>query len=156
AALFLFAAPPGAPPEQVTRGSSGASVSRITLAAQHGELDLSTGTPRLHFVLVARSTLPVPVEMVEVGVLFAKDEAPLLKADAGGLYQSEPAKDRQVGVVRRRVEVSVPAHGEAPLSLELPLAEGDPDPLAFRTHVLGYRLAEVSVPLLVELLGSDA
>ena len=39
--------------------------------------------------------------------------------------------------------------------VESPLSPGDPEPLAWLTHVLGYRLADFDVPLLSELVSSD-
>ncbi len=131
------------------------SAARVTLHGHRGELDVSTGTPQLRFELKAQNNLPVPVREIEVGILFAGAEAALKDIDAGKLYQSEAQAGRQVGALRVHVAVELPAQGEAPVVIHRPLAAGEPEPRAFRTHVLGYRLAALSAPLLLELLASE-
>ncbi|MBI5511839.1 MAG: hypothetical protein HY903_24045 [Deltaproteobacteria bacterium] len=124
---------------------------RLTLEGQRGVLDLSAASPQLRFELLAKSSLPVVVDEVEVGVLFAADEAALEKADPAGLYAGGGAGG-QVGVVRQRVSTRLAPAGRAALAVLVPSAASTPEPKVFRTHVLGYHLADLSLPLLLELL----
>ena len=113
--------------------------SRVTLMGQRGELDLSGDRPTLRFSVLARSLLPVDVDAIEIGVLFAAKQDALENVDPGRLYQSGGTAAKDVGVVRKRVNVSLRAHGEAAVTVDLPAAPGLPDPQVFQTHVLGLR-----------------
>lgn len=148
--VAMVASDPAALLEEATGGGA-----RVTLEGQRGALDLSGARPRLVFSVLAHSTLAVPVAAVEVGVLFAATEQALQRADASALYNAGVGSTT-VGVLRQRVAVALPPGGRAAVEVGVELRPGQPDPLAFRTHVLGYRLAQVTAAVLLELLGTRA
>ncbi|MEE8409450.1 MAG: hypothetical protein V3T05_07590 [Myxococcota bacterium] len=143
---------------QVPVASDGASghTARVLLDGQRGELDLEADPPRLQFSVLARSTLDVPVDMVEVGVLYAGDQATLRDVDPGAAYRGKQPEPHAVGMVRRRFDVSLLPGKEIPLQLDIPLQPHGPEAIVFRTHVLSYRLAAAPPALLFELLGTEA
>jgi hypothetical protein len=129
---------------------------RVWLDGHRAALDLSRDRPELVFWARAHSDLPVQLEAIEVGILFARKQQDFETAGVAELYsgRSRQDGDRRVGVVRTWVEIDLAGGGEQPLRVEAALAAGDPEPAAWVAHVLGYRLADVNVALLRELVST--
>jgi hypothetical protein len=132
---------------------------RVWLEGQRGTLSVDDGAPVLTLQVLAHSRLPVAVEAVQVGLLFAKSEETLALVDAAAAYQPTPGvkatRDNAVGAVQAWRDCTLAPNGEAVLSVEATIGPTDPEPVVYVTHVLGFRLADLQVPLLVELLRSE-
>ena len=134
-----------------------APAGNVSLSHQRAQLDLTTSAPALRFSATAHNELPVRVESVRVGILFAASGSALAAADASALYRRGAAKPgAAVGVVDRAAPVVVPPGSAVAFELAIPLDGPAPEPQAFRTHVLGYTLSEASATLLLGLLDTQA
>ncbi len=130
----------------------------VTIVGQRVALDEAKG--ELTVEVTVQNHLEVGLVSVEVGWLLAANaEALIAVADPGALYL--PADDPKhakaaadVVVLRRVVDVAVKAQASAPASFKVPLV--GPMPQIYRTHVLGYALADASLPLLLRLLNGSA
>ena len=67
---------------------SSAEELRVWLDGHKGALDVSGDAPVLRFRALAHSRLPVKVEAIEVGVLFAKEGDDLAAVEPGPLYDN--------------------------------------------------------------------
>jgi hypothetical protein len=130
--------------------------SGLTLDGQRGELDVSGKQPRLRFSVLAKNKLPVAIERIRVGVIYAEDGEILRKLDAAQVYKNKDQGGTAYGVVDQEVAAVVGAGGEVEVHLEVPVREGGPSPRSFVTYVLGYTLGAVHAPVLLDLLGTDA
>lgn len=137
--------------------SAAAEDAKVTLHGHRGALDASLAEPRFSFEVTVRNGLAVPVSAVEIGVLFAQaPEALEAVRDPGRSYRDATARPKDVGVVRQRVPVSLPAGGEVAARFSTPLEQDAPEPQVFLTHVLGYTLADATPALLFDLLRTEA
>lgn len=130
----------------------------VTLSGQRVRL-----TPETHELAVdvtVHNDLGVALNAVDVGWLLAGEAKELENVrDPGPLYlDSDDPKyvlpSPGVMVVRRVVAVTVPPHGSAVASLIVDGGAGTP--AVYRTHVLGYTLADASLGLLLRLLHGSA
>jgi hypothetical protein len=128
---------------------------RVTLEGQRGALDMSGERPKLVFSVLAHNGLSIPVDAVEIGVLFAASEEALVAVDPSALYRTGIGSAR-VGVVRQRVAVLLAPVGRAAIEVAVEPQPGQPDPQVFRTHVLGYHLGQVTAAVVLDLLGTQA
>jgi len=139
----------GSPPASEELGA------RISLAGQRGELDADGGAPELRFELLATSSLSVSVVAIEVGVLFAASEEALRDLDPATLYNGT-ANNANVGVLRQEQKVTLAPYATQVVTLRAMPRPVGPLPVVFRTHLLSYRLADLTASLLFELLHTEA
>ena len=130
----------------------------VTLVGQRVALDETKG--ELTVEVTVQNHLDAALTSVEVGwLLAASADALAAVTDPGALYLAadDPKLVKPppgVVVLRRTVDVAVKARASAPASFKIPLA--GPIPEVYRTHILGYALADARLPLLLRLLGGSA
>lgn len=144
------------------------NTSSVWLDGHRGVFDASAEPSVLRLRALGHNHLNVPIEAVEIGVLFASEPQTLVNADLSRLYQPQAALQRDnargvdtrtdknhIGALRQWVDVRIEPKGEAVISLNFAPRPGDPEPATWVTHVLGYRLAEIDFDLLTALLHTD-
>ncbi len=130
----------------------------VTLVGQRVALDAAEGD--LTVEVTIQNHLDVPLTAVDVGWLLAPSaEALGAVTDPGALYLAKDDPKHAmppagVVVLRKVVGVAVKAHASAPASFVVPLVGSIPQ--VYRTHILGYALADANVPLLLRLLSGSA
>lgn len=161
-ALYLLVSTALAPVAALTLGLPLAHaadvVAVVGLSDQRVRLDEEKH--QLTVEVTVHNALEVALTAVDVGWLLAADpKAVDAISDPGALYldADDPKHVKPppgVTVLRRNVEVAVPPRGRAQAALTVPLAGSAPE--VYRTHVLGYALADASLPVLLRLLNGSA
>lgn len=130
----------------------------VGVTGQKVQLDVDGQT--LIVEATVENALDVGLESVDVGWLLAASEAQLEAVKEPGLLYLAAEDPKRiepptgVTVVRRSVRVAVPPHGRGVASASVPLRDGTP--AVYRTHVLGYALADLSFELGMRLLRGTA
>jgi len=143
---LVFAVP--APEDGIDR-------SWLTLTGQRAAIEQLDDGSQITFGVTAQSRLPVPVEAVDIGILFTELPEHLDEVDPARLYAKGQGAHDDVGVVRQTKKVTLAPGKEAAITFVLAVDPSWPKPRIFRAHVLGYRLGEVQAPLIFDLFGTE-
>jgi hypothetical protein len=127
----------------------------VVLSEPVADIDPTASPPRLRVRVRARSSLDVPVDGVQVGLLFAETPEALQGMDPSRLYR-QGAPSPEVGVVRHAAPIELPPRGVVTAAFDVAVPVGAPRPAIFVSHVLGYGLADVDAATLFALLGTRA
>lgn len=104
--------------------------------------------------ITAESHLPVAVDELEIGVLYAPTAADLNATPPERVYRD--GGQGPMRVVQRRLSVTLPARGSVNVQLTAALGRDAPLPQAFRPHLLGYRLVHADASLLLRLAAAGS
>ena len=135
------------------------SVTVHSHAAQWVEVD---GQSVFRFEATAKNSLDIPLSGIDIGVVYASDEAALESIEPSNLYSDESAIKIGVSTIALRLLISqaIPAQSSSRIRWEIPsfqaLQDSPVKPRAFVSHLLGYRFANNPLALMDTLVQNDS
>ena len=130
---------------------------RVVIVARRAQLvSGESGNSMVVWVRI-KNTLPVPVDVVTVGVLYAGEDAALVTTGVAELYGGA-GEGSDVGAITHDLRLALPARGrgEARFSLPIPSSRETQASAVFATHVLCYRVRRITAALALDLLRGTA